>query len=318
MNRPDLIDAFNDCVEQLHYGVPLEDCLRRYPTLADELRPLLETGAAVTQARAGAAEVQAARMRVRARLLAELGTQNARRRPLVRAYRVASRLAVAAVLVLVLAAIFARQDAFFVWLRGTTPTPEMIITLTPVASPTATLTASQRPTSTATATPTPTSTDTPTRTPTVTATYSPMPSATTSPSPTPSLTPEGACAPAAPDGWSSYTIQTGDTLSLLASAGGISLDELRAVNCLDSDLIVVGQRVFVPDGALPALRNRTTTAPTAPPAVPGTSANDNNTGGTSGAGSNNTNEDSSEDNDNEAEDESDSDNANDNDEPEDD
>lgn len=312
MNRPDLIEAFNDCVEQLQRGATVEDCLRRYPALADELRPLLESGTAVRRTRASAAEVRMAQTRVRDRLLAELGNQNVQRRPVVRAYRGASRLAIAAALVLVLAAIFTQQEALVAWLRGTTPTPEGIITLTPAESPSATLTASPLPTAT--------ESNTPTQTATVTLTPSLAPSATLPPSPTPTLIPESACVPAAPEGWSGYTIQAGDTLSLLAAVGGISLDELRAVNCLEDDLIRIDQRVFVPDGALPALRDRATTVPTALPAVPGTSDNDN-TGGTSGTGSSNTNEDSSEDNDNEAEDDdssNDNDSDNDNEEPEDD
>ena len=43
-----------------------------------------------------------------------------------------------------------------------------------------------------------------------------------------------------------YTVQSGDTLFSLASRFGVSLDELKAVNGLESDNIQVGQQLIVP------------------------------------------------------------------------
>jgi LysM repeat protein len=45
-------------------------------------------------------------------------------------------------------------------------------------------------------------------------------------------------------------VQSGDTLSFLASSRGITLEELMAVNCLtDARWIIVGQTLFLPPGA---------------------------------------------------------------------
>jgi len=43
MNDQLLSEAFNDCVNRMQQGEPIEDCLRRYPYITGELRPMLET-----------------------------------------------------------------------------------------------------------------------------------------------------------------------------------------------------------------------------------------------------------------------------------
>jgi LysM repeat protein len=55
----------------------------------------------------------------------------------------------------------------------------------------------------------------------------------------------GTCTPRA--GWTAYTVQQGDTASILATQAGISLEDLVAANCLaNADLITVGQVIYLP------------------------------------------------------------------------
>ena len=78
--------------------------------------------------------------------------------------------------------------------------------------------------------------------PTATQTDTPLPSATIfyPPKPTKPLI----CSK--PVGWVDYYVRHGDTLSRIGAAFGISYRELMARNCLDSTLIRVGQRLWVP------------------------------------------------------------------------
>lgn len=53
------------------------------------------------------------------------------------------------------------------------------------------------------------------------------------------------CGP--PAGWVFYTVQAGDTLSLLGRLFGVSVEELQLANCLgNSTLIRTGQKLYVP------------------------------------------------------------------------
>lgn len=53
------------------------------------------------------------------------------------------------------------------------------------------------------------------------------------------------CGP--PAGWVFYTVQTGDTLSLLARLFGVTIEQLQFANCLGSStLIRAGQKLYVP------------------------------------------------------------------------
>jgi LysM repeat protein len=254
-----LIEAFNDCLDRLNAGESLADCLDRYPAWADQLRPLLESGQSVRRAQAGAAEVHAARLRAQRRFERELARPAARRiwqRPLT--------LAASLVLVLLIVASGGYVASQLI-IEPVTPTPTLV-TLTPsLPSPTATLTATATVSATVTLTesPTPTTTDTasPTPSPTV------MPRRTqpstvppTSP-PTVSVNPT-VCQPSPPAGWIEYRVQGGDTLSGLAAATGTTQAELRAVNCLDGDLIVADTPLFLP--YTPARQTATQAAP--PPA----------------------------------------------------
>ncbi|MCE7949036.1 MAG: LysM peptidoglycan-binding domain-containing protein [Chloroflexi bacterium CFX4] len=58
-----------------------------------------------------------------------------------------------------------------------------------------------------------------------------------------------ACAP--PNGWVAYSVQPGDTLFgfVLGADGAVDVQTLRQANCLTSDLLQVGQVLFLPSGA---------------------------------------------------------------------
>lgn len=105
-------------------------------------------------------------------------------------------------------------------------TPPPIMSITPEPSPTFTLTATPSPTPT----PVNTLTQMPTQTPTLT--------------PTNTIITSGVCVP--PEGWVSYTIRGGDTLSGLAGATDSSIAEIMAGNCLENHFIVVGQALYLP------------------------------------------------------------------------
>lgn len=64
------------------------------------------------------------------------------------------------------------------------------------------------------------------------------------------------CVPAMPSGWTTYTIQAGDTLSAIAAGSGSSISELAVTNCIrDPRFIVVGMTIFVPQTPDPAFFN---------------------------------------------------------------
>lgn len=70
------------------------------------------------------------------------------------------------------------------------------------------------------------------------------PTATPTPRPpTPTSTP---CTPTPPDQWVSYVVQPGDTLYSLALRYGTSIQEIMEVNCLASDYLYAGQRLYLP------------------------------------------------------------------------
>lgn len=105
------------------------------------------------------------------------------------------------------------------------------------APPTATPTLTFTPVSTATPSPTFTATAAPTETPTL-----PLPSATIVLTSTPSV-----CVPVQPAGWVLYRVQPNDTVAGLASITGASVEQLLAINCLPSNLmIIIGQSLFLP------------------------------------------------------------------------
>jgi LCP family protein required for cell wall assembly len=85
-------------------------------------------------------------------------------------------------------------------------------------------------------------------------------SLTPAPSPTPTLPPSAlACPP--PGGWSAYLVQGGDTLFSLARTYNLTVDEVQVANCLEGDLIQIGQILFLP---LPTPTLTPTASPTPP------------------------------------------------------
>jgi len=95
----------------------------------------------------------------------------------------------------------------------------------------------------------PSSTSTATPTPSRTATPSAMPEMIAE---SPSVTPEGTCTP--PAGWEIHHVEPGETLFayvLGASIAGttITTNDLRQVNCLVTDLLQIGQALYLPPGA---------------------------------------------------------------------
>ncbi|MDX2136880.1 MAG: FHA domain-containing protein [Chloroflexota bacterium] len=99
-------------------------------------------------------------------------------------------------------------------------------------------------TPTPTATPIPTSTDAIIDVPTV----APTATATITQTPVPSFTPLPQCVNrCAALGWSSYTIQPGDTLFGLGLAGSVSAGQVAQVNCIaESSTIYAGQQICLP------------------------------------------------------------------------
>lgn len=82
----------------------------------------------------------------------------------------------------------------------------------------------------------------------------PTPSLTASPSRAPSPTetrrPSSAaapsCRPSPPNWWRRYVVRRGDTLSRLAARYGASVSSLKQVNCLSSNRLIAGSRLWVP------------------------------------------------------------------------
>jgi len=166
MVSPDLINAFDDCVERLRKGQSVDDCLRLYPHYAAALRPMLETGLAVR--RAAPVIPAEARARVRARVM-QAAAQNLRRAS---GWSTRLTLLAASLMVLLFAAVFVvyfRQDDSDHLHTEPIPASE-----TATSMPAATLTAAITPTLSATAamslslTPVPTISETVTPSPTAT------------------------------------------------------------------------------------------------------------------------------------------------------
>lgn len=102
----------------------------------------------------------------------------------------------------------------------------------------------------------------------------PLPTATATLPPTETLAPSTTATAhntcdQPPTGWLAYTVQWGDTLAALSQSTGASVPQLKKANCLKSDRINAGQRLWVP--RLPpatAIPYRTPTRiPTLPPSA---------------------------------------------------
>ena len=84
---------------------------------------------------------------------------------------------------------------------------------------------------------------------------------------------EVACEIDPPPGWILYTIRQGDSLSNLAERADIPVETILQVNCLENDLLSVGQQVWVPQAAAPRTPTPQPPAPTSPPPPPPTATN---------------------------------------------
>ena len=73
-----------------------------------------------------------------------------------------------------------------------------------------------------------------------------LPGAAAQTTPTPSPAPVTPPPCEAPYDWVVHTVASGDTLYGLAEEYETDVDSLSRVNCLDTDLIVVGQELYVP------------------------------------------------------------------------
>jgi serine/threonine protein kinase len=104
---------------------------------------------------------------------------------------------------------------------------------------------------------TPTATRTPTERPTGTVTLT----ATASPTPTT----ESGCIVSPPPGWTAYIVQRDDSVAGLAEARGVTPELVMAVNCLEDDLLSVGQQLFLPAPAVTATPTLAPVPPTQPP-----------------------------------------------------
>ncbi len=201
-------EIFNDCVERLHDGQPIEDVLRQYPNYADTLRPMLEITRGIQQLRVPSAEIAESQDRIRSEVLREYHATPSRR-----IYTLPPILNIAAALMLTCLCIIGSGAGLVATgiidldnddVQFGTPSAQPSITDSPTATfspmvsgtPTATTTASLTRTSTSspTASPsrssTPTATTSSTRTLTVTSTRtaSRTPSITSSHTSTPHAT----------------------------------------------------------------------------------------------------------------------------------
>ncbi|MFN8528511.1 MAG: hypothetical protein U0670_07860 [Anaerolineae bacterium] len=166
-----LEDAFETCIELLANGVPLENCLRRFPQYANELRPMLEAGLAVRRAAYPTSEARDAQNRVRFRVAGALEsafTAEVPPRGAVPSRRASSAGASLLLRVAAFSLVFFAGVVITVLLmnRGT---GELIPASQPTDTPTAVITETSTPTLTETATQTPTQTATSTATATQTA-----------------------------------------------------------------------------------------------------------------------------------------------------
>ena len=178
--------AFDECIELIQQGLSLQDCLHRYPQLADDLRPMLEAALLVQRSGYPKSEALAAQNRVRFIVAGALqsngrgnSVRSSRRPATVFLLRAAAFVFVFIAGMLVAYFLFMRERSDVIPLDS--PTAELIITDTP----TPTLT----PTPTVTLTPTHTATYTPTFTPSATASATPTLTITPSSTPTRTLLP---------------------------------------------------------------------------------------------------------------------------------
>lgn len=208
MAQQSLIDAFDDCMNQIANGQTLEGCLRQYPHYVDQLRPLVEAGIAFRQIRVPQAELLEDQALVWQQIIQAMPVSVSRRG---RGYRIGLLAAILLLLLLLTATWFVLtrpdmppDDSNIVVpitesvmpalsaspsaIHSATPTPipttwtptvtaTITVTRTPTATWTATLTRTETSAPTATSTPSLTRTVTPTLTNIATRSHTPNPTA---------------------------------------------------------------------------------------------------------------------------------------------
>lgn len=98
--------------------------------------------------------------------------------------------------------------------------------------------------------------------------YTPLPIVTPTLPPSPTSLPPTATACVRYSSWPVYTVVAGDTLGSIAQRAGTTIAQLAVANCLaDTNLIYVGQQLFVPQ--LPATLTPTPVTPTPVTPAPG-------------------------------------------------
>lgn len=107
--------------------------------------------------------------------------------------------------------------------------------------------------------------------PSATATPSPPPTETALPTATPTLPPTATAVPSGslcgpPAGWVLYTVQAGENLYRISLRYDVSLAQMRQANCLASNDIYAGQRIYVP--YLTPSPTEAVATPTSPPPSP--------------------------------------------------
>jgi LysM repeat protein len=58
------------------------------------------------------------------------------------------------------------------------------------------------------------------------------------------------CSIVQPEGWVPYEVRVGDNLTFLATRGGTTVDKVMEVNCLETEVIVIGAKLYVPAASL--------------------------------------------------------------------
>lgn len=92
------------------------------------------------------------------------------------------------------------------------------------------------------------------------------PTVTGTPTPTVTATPR-TCVVLPPPGWNIYVVVAGDALAGLAQQRNVPVGTVMRVNCLDSDLLSVGQQLWLP-GPSPTATPAFSLTPAPPPAPP--------------------------------------------------
>lgn len=167
--RDDLIEALNTCIDRLNQGEAIEDILQDYPTLANQLRPMLETGLLYPRARFPVTEVEAVEAAGEAAIRSVV-QQEFRGGPGIIHWLLVLLFIIGGGAVAIIATWDSGATLSITETATTTMTATTTITRTSTLTPSVTPISSATPTSTMTASVTPPPTNTPLPSPVVTAT----------------------------------------------------------------------------------------------------------------------------------------------------